>query len=135
MQQYHPSVQKEKSLSPKAKKLSGELVDFLKEKVKMSDAGIAANRKTFLRYIYFFGEDGLIRFLHKKMNARDYWKKHNRIGWLIASVKGETADEQSTGRVEEKKADIAGEYEYDNPLIKEMAEITKHKLTKHNDTS
>jgi hypothetical protein len=135
MERYHPSVQKEKSLSPKAKDLSGELVDFLKQKVKMTDKGIAANKNTFLEYIKFFGEKELIAFLCKKMDAPGYWEKHSRIGWLIGAVKGETADEQATGRVEEKKADISGTYEYKHSWIKEMAEKTQRKLTKHNDTS
>jgi hypothetical protein len=106
MEQYHPSVQQNKELQPKAKELSEELVSFLKTKVKMNAKGIASNKKTFLAYIYFFEEKGLMDFLGKKMKTAGYLKAYKRIGYLIRAVQNETDREQASGRAEEKKTDI-----------------------------
>ena len=106
MSQYHPSLQEGKGRQPQAKELSGALVSFLKEKVKLDDKGIACNKRTFLQYIYFYGEEGLTAFLRRKMKEPGYHCKRNRTGWLIGAVKSETAMETATGRVEGKKAGI-----------------------------
>jgi hypothetical protein len=106
MEQYRPSLQEEKSDPADNRPLPEELVSFLKEKLDMDDAGINSNKKTFLGYIDFFGEEKLIAFLSEKMKDYGFREKHNPTGWLIAAVKGEVAKEGSTGRVEKKNGEL-----------------------------
>jgi hypothetical protein len=105
MKSYRCSRKQEES-GERPRELSGEAVDFLKTRVKMSSEGIKANKKTFLDYIFYFGEKGLADFLMQKMNDPESWKKRNRTGWLIGAVKGELEKERSTGRAEGKQSDI-----------------------------
>jgi hypothetical protein len=126
MEQYHPSVAKEKNAPPRAKELSEKVVKFLDDKLKMNSKEINSNKKTFLNYIYYFGEDGLIKLLSQKMKDPKYWLVHNRIGWLIGAVKGETAKMHATGRVEEKKTNIDN-VEVTDPRIREAINRIRNK--------
>jgi hypothetical protein len=125
MSQYHPSVSEQKEqLQIKDKKLPGDVVNFLKTKFGMNDKEIASNRKTFLSYIHYFGEGGLLEFLRKVRKSDGYFKARSRIGYLINAVKDEVRQEQSTGRVEGKKTDIDN-MEITDPRIKEIIDYNK----------
>jgi hypothetical protein len=131
MEQYHPSVAKEKDAPPREKELSGKIVDFLKQRLKMDDKGINSNKKTFLNYIYYFGEDGLIKFLSQKMKDPKYWQVHNRIGWLIGAVKDEASKAEERGVGNAVKGDIKDNVEITNPLIRKMFEDAQGKINKN----
>jgi hypothetical protein len=124
MERYHPSLQEKKSRSPEDRPLPEKLVSFLKKKLDMDDAGINSNKKTFLGYIDFFGEEELITFLRKKIQAYGFWQKQNPVGWLIAAVKREVAKEESTGRVEKKNGEL-DKMQYSDipdPRVRELLE-------------
>jgi hypothetical protein len=131
MEKYHPSFQqkKEEGIQERSKKLSEAMVKFLKEEAKLNDVGINSNRQTFLGYIYFFGEKGLMDFLSKKMKSKGYWKAQNRIGYLIEAVRRETALEKETGRVEEKKTDVDS-LQMTDPLVRDIYRQARDNLVK-----